>query len=242
MLRIPAFGMAIDCPGDCGLASAGGIFLYGPTHGRFGVGVTPPQPGDDPAGDLADKYALLSAIAPVGTNGGAFLNRRDPAVPFVGLIRNPHTDRLYMLVPFNHAGLSENELRKEIGRLVCCIGFVSPAMSRWDSALRGRKFTAADAYQRQLGSADGYSLQEDVTFKEDGMYERRISGHTSVSSGGLSLGRVRDDREVGLWDVVEEEGMPGLRLDDADGTRVTWALGRTGDAVTFDGRRFVRTA
>ena len=241
MLHIPEFGMAIDCPDDCGLASRGGIHLYGPLHGKFGVGITKPGPGDDPKGDLEDQYALMAAFGPVGDKGATFLNRRDPAMPFIGAIRNPHTEQLYLLIPYNHAGLAENDLRREIGKLVQCIGFVSPSMAQWDATLRGRTYTAADAYQRQLGSSDGYSLQEDLTLRADGMYERRISGHTSISSGGLSLGSVRDDRESGRWDIVESAGATVLRLEDSAGERSELSLGRTADAVLFDGRRFVRT-
>jgi len=244
MLRIPEFGITIDCPDTCGLASRGGIHLYGPLHGKFGVGITKPGPGDDPSGDLDDQYALMAALGPVGDKGATFLNRRDPAMPFIGAIRNPHTEQLYLLVPYNHQGLDEKGLRREIGELVKCIGFVSPSMEQWETLLRDRKYTAAETYQRQLGSGDGYSAQEDITFGADGMYERRISGHTSISSGGLTLGRVRDDRESGRWDVVEGQGGTGsaLRLDDSQGQRTFWSLGRTADAVLFDGRRFVRTA
>ncbi len=242
MLRIPEFGMAIDCPDDCGLASRGGIHLYGPLHGKLGVGITKPGPGDDPGGDLDDQYALMSAFGPVGDKGATFLNRRDPAMPFIGAIRNPHTEQLYLLIPYNHEGLAENDLRREIARLVSCIAFVSPSMAQWDAVLRGRKYTAAEAHQRQLGSSDGYSMQEDLTFGADGMYERRISGHTSISSGGLSLGSVRDDRETGRWDIVESGGATVLRLEDSNGERSELSLGRTADAVILDGRRFVRTA
>lgn len=243
MLRIPEFGIAIDCPDDCGLASRGGIHLYGPLHGQYGVGITKPGPGDDPAGDLEEKYALMAALGPVGDKGATFLNRRDPAMPFIGAIRNPHTEQLYLLSPYNHKGLPETDLRKVIGELVKCIGFVSASMSQWDEMLRGRTFTAAETYQRQLGSSDGYSAQEDITFRGDGMYEQRISGHTSISSGGLTLGRVRDDREQGRWDVVEGAGGVGsmLRLDSSQGGRALWSLSRTADAVLFEGRRFVRT-
>lgn len=242
MLGIPEFGMAIDCSDGCGLASRGGIHLYGPLHGQFGVGITKPGPGDDPSGDLDDQYALMSALGPVGERGATFLNRRDPAMPFIGAIRNPHTEQLYLLIPYNHQGLAENNLRREIGKLVKCIAFVSPSMEQWDAVLRGRKYTAADAYQRNLGASDGCSVQEDLTFRADGMYERRISGHTSISSGGLSLGSVRDDRKSGKWDIVESGGATVLRLEDSRGELSELSLGRTADAVILDGRRFVPTA
>jgi hypothetical protein len=242
MLRIPAFQMQIDAPADCGLAEGDSVFLYGPTDGKFGVGITPPQPGDDPAGDLEDKYALMAALGPVGDKGATYLNRHDPAMPFIGAIRNPHTSQLYLLIPYNHAGLKENDLRKELSRIVACIGFISPAMAQWDATLRGRKFTEAESYQRQLGSGDGYSRQEDLTFQADGMYERRITGHTSISGGGLSLGSVRDEREVGSWDVVESNGAVVLRMDDQGGGRSELSLARTARGIRLGDREFVRTA
>ncbi|SFH58097.1 hypothetical protein [Planctomicrobium piriforme] len=241
MLRIPEFGMLIDCSDDCGLAQQNGVTLYGPLHGKFGVGIATPQPGDDPQGNLADQYALMAALGPVGEHGATFLNRRDPQVPFIGAIQNPHTSQLYLLVPFNHARLDETQLRQAIGKLVQCISFISPAMSQWQQRLSGRMFTAAEAYQRQLASSDGYSLQEDMTFHANGMYEKRISGHVSVSGGGLSLGRVRDEREQGRWDIVEVNGQPTLRLEDEQCQRHHWSLQVTADAVLLDGRRFVRT-
>ncbi|AMV18742.1 hypothetical protein [Planctomyces sp. SH-PL14] len=242
MLYLRDFGMLIDCPDDCGLASHAGLRLYGPLHGRFGVGITPPQKGDDPNGDLEDQYALMAAFGPVGDKGATFLNRRDPAMPFLGAIRNPHTQKLYLLVPFNNAKLSETELRKEIGKLVCCIAFISPAMTQWETRLRGRRFTAADTYHRQLGSGDGSSIQEDLTFATDGTFQRRISGHTSISSGGLTLGSVRDDREAGRWDIVESEGAAILRLDGAQSGRQECSLGLSGQGVLIAGRQFVQTA
>lgn len=243
MLRIPEFGMLIDASQECGLASHEGVTLYGPMDGSFGVGITRPRPGDDPQGKLEDQYALMAAIGPVGDKGATFINRKgDTAVPFVGAIRNPHTEQLYLLIPYNNAGLDETQLRRAIGGLVTVIGFVSPAMESWENVLRGRVFTAADHYQRQLGSSDGMSTEETIAFRPDGMYERRISGHVSVSSGGLSLGRTRDDRETGLWDVVESNGSPALRLENsADGERSLWSLRRTETTFFFDDRSFVRT-
>lgn len=242
MLRIPEFGMLIDAPHDCGLASHEGFTLYGPMDGRYGVGITKPRPGDDPKGDLADQYALMAAFGPVGDKGATFLNRRDAAVPFIGAIRNPHTEQLYLLVPYNNVGLDETGLRQAIGGLVVRIGFVSPAMEAWEGALRGGVFTAADHYQRQLGSSDSSSSEETIAFRPDGIYERRITGHVSVSGGGLSLGRVRDDRESGLWDVVDVGGSPALRLENSsDGESVVLSLRRTERTFYFDDRAFVRT-
>ncbi|HEV7282069.1 MAG TPA: hypothetical protein VGN57_17840 [Pirellulaceae bacterium] len=243
MLRISEFGMLIDATQDCGLASHEGLTLYGPMDGSFGVGITRPQSGDDPQGNLEEQYALMAALGPVGDKGATFLNRKgDAVVPFVGAIRNPHTEQLYLLIPYNNVGLDETELRRAIAGLVVCIGFVSPAMELWENVLRGRTFTAGDHYQRQLGSGDGASLEETIAFHTDGLYERRTTGHVSVSSGGLSLGRVRDDRETGRWDVVETDGSPALRLESAaDGERTLWSLGRTEQTFFFDERAFART-
>lgn len=243
MLRIPEFGMLIDAAEECGLAAHEGLTLYGPMDGSFGVGITRPQPGDDPQGNLAEQYALMAALGPVGDKGATFLNRKgDATVPFIGAIKNPHTEQLYLLIPYNNVGLDETQLRKAIAGLVVCIGFVSPAMAGWENVLRGRAFTAADHYQRQLGSSDGASLEETILFRADGMYERRITGHVSVSSGGLSLGRVREDRETGRWDVVEADSFPALRLENAaDGEQVLWSLSRTETTFFFDERAFART-
>lgn len=242
MLRIPEFGMVIDAPQDHGLAKSGGVTLYAPLHGRFGLGITTPKPGDDPQGNLDDQYELMAALGPVGDHGATFINRRDPQMPFVGAIRNPHTSQLYLLVPFNHKGLAENDLRRETATLVKWIRFSSPRMSLWEDVLRGRTFTAAHHYQRYIGSSDSNSLEETITFKADGMYLRRITGHTSISSGGLSLGRVRDDRETGLWDILEEGSEIHLRLETTTGDRTALPLSRTTDTYHFGDKSYVRTA
>jgi hypothetical protein len=241
MLRIPEFGMQIDAPSDCGLAQANGITLYAPLHGKFGVGITRPEPGDDPQGELDDQYALMAALGPVGDHGATFLNRRHSEPPFIGAIRNPYTEQLYLLIPFNHAHLDEVSMRREIGTLVRCIGFISPAMEVWDRLLRGSVFIAADHYQRQLGSSDSSSREERITFRENGLYERRISSHTSISGGGLSLSNVRDDREQGSWDIVEVQGETQLRLESQQRGRECLTLRRTESTFFLNGEPFLRT-
>lgn len=130
MLKIPEFRMWIDAPADCGLALAGGIHLFGPTHGGFGLAVTRAGPGDDPMGDLESRYETMAAFGPIGTRGATFLNRRDPAMPFLGAIRDPD-GILFLLPPYNPAGLPEDRLRRECGRLIECVAFSTPAMERW---------------------------------------------------------------------------------------------------------------
>lgn len=239
MLRIPAFRMQIDAPADCGLAAGTGVYLFGPTHGRFGLGVTRAGPGDDPAGELVSQYELMAALGPVGPHGATMLNRRDPAVPFVGAIRDPDAGGLFLLAPFNHAGLSETDLRRECGRLIACVSFVSPAMERWIALLTGSTLLAADVYQREPGAADGYTAEERYAFRADGVYEWVKEVQVTVGAGGLSASRTSRDRRVGSWDVVKDDDRPALRLDDADGNRSVLSLGRAGADVLLDGRRFV---
>lgn len=239
MLRIPEFRMLIDAPADCGLAMAAGAYLFGPVHGRFGLGVTRAQPEDDPAGDLLSRYELMAALGPVGRHGATMLNRRDPDVPFIGVIRNPESGELFLLPPFNHAGLTENELRRECGRLIGYIEFVSPAVERWTETLSGATLLAGDTYQRELGAGDGYSVEERYTFRTDGLFEWVKEIHVSVGAGGLSASRTSRERRSGSWDVVSASGRPTLRLDDSDGNRSVLNLDQRSTDVLLDGRRFV---
>lgn len=238
MLRIPEFRMLIDAPADCGLAAGAGLYLFGPTHGRFGLGVTRAKPEDDPAGDLVSRYELMAAIGPVGAHGATMLNRRDPQVPFIGVIRNPDTGGLFLLPPFNHAGLTEGELRRACGDLLGCVSFVSPAMEAWSAALAGATLLAVDAYRRGYGDADGYSVEERYAFRADGVYEWVKEVQVSVGAGGLSASRTNRERLTGSWDVVAAEGRPVLRLDDSAGNRSVLSLARRGAEILLDGRRF----
>ncbi|MDY3561902.1 hypothetical protein R5W23_003331 [Gemmata sp. JC673] len=238
MLRIPEFRMLIDAPAECGLAAAPGVYLFGPTHGTFGLGVTRASPADDPAGDLLSLYELMAALGPVGTHGATILNRRDPDVPFIGAIRNPDTAELFLLAPFNHAGLTEPELRRECARLIGYVSFVSPAMESWASVLSGTVLVGADTYRSTPG-AGGYTVEERYTFRTDGIYERIKETQVTVGVGGLSASRTGREREIGSWDVISADGRPALRLDDADGNRRVLALTRRGPDVLLNGERFV---
>lgn len=238
MLKIPEFRMWIDAPGDCGLASAGGIHLFGPTHGGFGLGVTRAGPGDDPAGDLESRYETMAAFGPIGTRGATFLNRRDPAMPFLGAIRDPGSGSLFLLPPYNHVGLTEDRLRGECGRLIQCVGFTTAAMEQWSALLSGASLIAIDTHRRDLASADGYSAEERYTFRADGLFEWTKEFHISIGGGGLSASRSSRSRRSGSWDVVDEEGRPALRLDDSEGSREVLALERRGPTALLDGSLF----
>ncbi|VTR96272.1 unnamed protein product [Gemmata massiliana] len=237
MLRIPEFRMLIDAPAECGLASAPGVYLFGPVHGQFGLGVTRADPADDPAGDLASQYELMAALGPVGANGATILNRRDPAVPFIGAIRNPDTAELFLLAPFNHARLAEPELRRECARLLGYVSFVSPAMEAWIAVLSGAALVSADAYRSTPG-AGGYTVEERYALRPDGIYEWVKETQVTVGAGGLSASRTGREHAVGSWDVVDVSGRPALRLDDANGNRRVLALDRRGPDVLLDGVRF----
>lgn len=238
MLKIPEFRMWIDAPDDCGLASAGGIHLFGPAHGGFGLGVTRAGPGDDPAGDLESRYETMAAFGPIGTRGATFLNRRDPAMPFLGAIRDPGSGSLFLLPPYNHVGLAEDQLRRECGRLVQCVGFTTPEMERWAALLSGATLVAIDTHRRDLATADGYSAEERYLFRPAGLFEWSKEFHVSIGAGGLSASRTSRSRRAGSWDVVDEGGRPALRLDDSEGVRDVLALERRGSTVLLDGASF----
>lgn len=240
MLRIPEFRMLIDAPLEYGMATSGGIPLIGPTHGQFGLGVTLQQPGDDPTGDLRSTYELMAAVGPVGEHGGTMINRRgDPETPFLGAIRDPNTDRLFLLIPFNHAKLTENQLRQECGRLIEWIRFATPAMEQWEVVLKGATLLAIDTYQRGIGSSDGYSAEERYAFRTDGMFEWVKNIHISVGGGGLSASRTSRERLTGSWDILNVNGDPVLRLDNSEGKRSVLTLQRRGAEVLLEGRRFL---
>jgi hypothetical protein len=238
MLRIPEFRMRIDAPADHGLAAQGGIYVFGPVDASVGLWVKRAEAGDDPAGDLVSKYELMAAFGPIGTRGATFLNRKgDEDFPFLGAIASPDGE-LFLLPPFNPRGYPEDRLRRECARLIELVGFVTPEMERWIGVLSGATLVAIDTHRREIATADGYSSEERYVFRADGVFEWRRDFHVSLGGGGLSASRTSRSERVGSWDVVDEGGAVGLRLEDEEEGRRVVSLGRRGNAILLGGEGF----